>query len=171
MKKSFLGSLFGTLLGGLLLAAGLALSAALPLPGVTGPTLGDPVSNLYTLAKAYTQGSGLASSSALSVSQSSGQANCTQLAQGPGFALTNIGTSAGTGYVCLPTAYSGAWQVIYNSTGSTVDIYSSAVSFTPGTADTIDGTAGSTAYTGLTTKKVAICYAVANGSWACGSIS
>ena len=79
--------------------------------------------------------------------------------------------SSGTGYICLPTAYSGHWQIIANATGQTIDIYSSAASYVAGTADTINTSAGTSAYTGLTTHKTAICFAYANGAWACGSIS
>ena len=171
MRKSFIGSLTGTLLGGLLLLAGLALGGPLPQPGVNGPSLGDPTSNLYSIITSYTMGRGLQVSPALSVSQSSGQANCTQLSQTPAYAIANVGTSAGTGYVCLPTALSGHWQVIANPTGQTIDLYSSATSYLPGTADTINTTAGGTAYAGLTTHKVTICFAYANGAWACGSIT
>lgn len=172
MKKSFFASLAGTLFGGVLLVAGLALGAALPLPGGgSGPQLGDPVTNLFTLTQAYTMGRGLASSSSLSVSQTATQAACTQLSQAPAFALVTVGTSAATGSVCLPTANSGNWVVIFNATGQTIDLFTSVTSFTPGTADNINTVAGSSAYTGLTTHKTAICYAPSNGNWACGSIS
>lgn len=145
-----------------------ALAAQLPLPGTNGPSLGDFTTNLYTLTQAYTQLARVGNHSSLSVSQTAGQANCTQLDAN---ALQQIATSASTGYVCLPTAVSGKLVVVYNGTGQSVSIYSSASSFTSGTADTINGTAGSTAYTGMTTLKTAICAAVANGTWACGSIS
>lgn len=162
----------GVVLGGVLLITGLALAAPLPLPGSgTGAGLGDPVSNIYTIIQAYTMGRGYQVSSSLSVSQSSGQSNCTQLSQVPAYALVTVGTSSGTGYICLPTAESGRFQVIFNATGSTIDIYSSAVSYTPGTTDNINTVAGTGAYTGLTTHKVAICYAPSNGNWACGSVS
>ena len=171
MRKSFIGSALGTLFGGLLLLAGLALAGPLPQPSINGPSLGDPVSNLYSVITSYTMGRGLQVSPALSVDQSSGQSNCTQLSQTAAYAVANIGTSSGTGYVCLPTAYSGHWQIIANATGQTIDIYSSAASYVAGTADTINTSAGTSAYTGLTTHKTAICFAYANGAWACGSIS
>jgi hypothetical protein len=61
--------------------------------------------------------------------------------------------------------------MIGNGAGLTIDLYSSATSYVSGTADTINGTAGTTAYTGLTTGKNALCFAANNGAWYCGSIS
>lgn len=167
--RNFLGGLAGSLIGGFMI--GLVFGAGLPLPGSTGPSLGDPTTNLWSLTRAYTMGRDLASSSALSVSQTATQGACTQLAQIAQYALVNITTSAGTGSICLPTAVSGRWQVIFNNTGQTIDIFGSATTFTPGTQDTINNVTGSTAYTGLTTRKTALCFAIANGVWSCGSIS
>ena len=162
-----LRKLFYAVLGAVF-TLGIVWAAQQPLPGVNGPTLGDPLSNLYSLTQAYVNLAGLGNHTGLSVSQTSAQANCTQLDNN---ALQNVSTSSSTGYVCLPTAYSGKVVMILNSTSSTIDIYSSAISFTPGTADTINTTAGTSAYTGLTTHKITICAAVANGAWGCGSIS
>lgn len=149
-----------------------AFAGQIPLPGSgNGPGLGDPLANIYTIIEGYTMGRGVAVSSSLSVSQSSGQSNCTQLSQQPSYLVAYVGTSSSTGYVCLPTAFSGRVQVIWMNLAQTLDIYSSAVSFTPGTTDTINTTAGSTPYTANTGKKMTICYAVQNGAWACGTIS
>jgi hypothetical protein len=138
-------------------------------PSVTGPWLGDSTFNISTLYMAHARLAGVGYNPALSASQTSGQANCTQLNND---GLQQVSTSASTGYVCLPTAVSGKVVLIANAvSGQTIDIYSSATSYTSGTADTINGTAGTTAYTGLTTGKSAICFAANNGAWYCGSIS
>ena len=134
-------------------------------PSVTGPWLGDSYFNIYTLWRAHTQDSGHNFVPSISASQTSGQANCTQLAAD---ALMQISTSASTGYVCLPTAVGGKIVSIAMVPAQTLDIYSSATSYVSGTADTINGTAGSTAYTANTgTNKQTICFAPNNGAWSC----
>jgi hypothetical protein len=152
---------------GLVLLGALA-HAALTLPGVQGPYLGDSQTNLYTIVQAIQQDSGRNSTVALSVSQTATQAGCTQLDLN---GLQEVKTSAGTGNVCLPTAVAGKVVRIGNASGQTINIFGSARTFTPGTQDTINGTAGTTAYTGLTSGKTALCAAIANGTWYCGSIS
>lgn len=137
-------------------------------PGTTGPWLGDNNFNINSLYVAHARLAGLGYNPALSVSQTSGQANCTQLNND---ALQEVKTSASTGYVCLPTAVSGKVVMIGNASGQTIDIYSSATSYTSGTADKINGTAGTSAYTGLTSGKSTVCFAANNGFWYCGSIS
>jgi hypothetical protein len=173
--KNFLSSLAGALTGGLLLLASFALATptTLPLPSVQGPFLGDFGNNLYTLTQSYIAGQGLGATDLGSVSQTSGQANCTAIGvSGMNYStLHRVTTSASTGYVCLPTALAGRIVYIANATGQTIDLYSNAVSYTSGTADTINTTAGTTAYTGLTTHKMTICQSPVNGAWFCGSIS
>jgi hypothetical protein len=144
----------------------ISLGAQLPLPAVNGPYLGDQLNNLYAITQAYITGSGFGAHTKISASQTSGQANCTQLDAN---AQQEITTSAGTGYICLPTAIAGKELNIGNGTTQTIDIYSSAVSAVAGTADTINGTAGTTAYTGLTGNKNTTCFAPSNGAWYCGS--
>jgi len=161
-----LSKAFYTVLGAIALF-GLAHAAQIPLPGVNGPYLGDQNNNLYTLTLSYIQNSGQGAHAGISASQTSGQVNCTQLDSN---ALQQVTTSASTGYVCLPTAYSGKSILIGNGvSGQTIDIYSSATSYTSGTADTINGTAGTSAYTGLSTGKNTLCFAPANGAWYCSS--
>ena len=108
-------------------------------PGTTGPWLGDYTFNIYNIWLAHHRLQGVGFSPSLSVSQTSGQANCTQLNTD---GLQQISTSASTGYVCLPTAVAGKIVMIAMVPAQTLDIYSSATSFTSGTADTINGTAG-----------------------------
>jgi len=141
-----------------------AYAAAIPLPAVNGPYLGDQLNNLYVVSQAYIAGSGHGAGSAMSVSQTSGQANCT--ATGKANMMHTIGTSASTGYICLPNALSGRLVMYFNATGQTVDVYGAN-----GTTDTINTTAGSTAYTSLVTHVSLICFAYKDGAWGCGVIS
>jgi hypothetical protein len=133
-------------------------------PGTTGPWLGDSTFNISSLYVAHARLAGIGYNPNLSVSQTSAQANCTQLNND---GLQQVKTSAATGYVCLPTAVSGKIVMISNPSASTIDIYSSAQSYVSGTADTINGTAGTTAYTSLTTGLNTICFAPNNGAWNC----
>jgi hypothetical protein len=137
--------------------------ATLSLPGVNGPFLGDQNTNLYSVANAINNFNQLAFTPAISASQTVGQANCTQLTT----PLNDVTVSASTGYVCLPTATAGRVVYIFNPSGQTVDIYSSATSFVPGTADFINGTAGTTAYTKMISGLSVTCFAPANAVWAC----
>jgi hypothetical protein len=134
-------------------------------PGTTGPWLGDNTFNISTLWMAHVRDAGIAYASGISADQTSGQANCTQLSA-DGF--QQISTSASTGYVCLPTAVSGKRVTIVMVPAQTLDIYSSATSYVSGTADTINGTAGTSAYTTNTgSNRTTICNAVNNGAWNC----
>lgn len=160
------GAAFGLVMLGALAMAGVSPYWGGGTPGTTGPWLGDTNFNISSLWNAYVTGSGYNFTTSLSVSQTATQVACTQLTSD---AIQNITVSAGTGSVCLPTAVGGKQVYISNSTGSTVDIFSSNTSFTPGTTDTINTAAGSSAYTGLTTHKIADCVAVANGAWFCAS--
>jgi hypothetical protein len=146
-----------------------ALSAqTLSLPGTPGPSLGDFNTNLYTVAKAIIAGSGVGVGNALSVSQSSGQSNCTAL--GTVNMVHNVTTSASTGYVCLPAAIPGFFKNILNQTSQTIDIYGSASpnQYVPGTQDTINGTVGSTAFL-LGAHQQAQCIVGTGGAWNCAT--
>ena len=146
----------------------LAGAQTLPLPGVPGPSLGDFNTNLYTLTKGVEAGSTVGVGAALSVDQSSGQSNCT-LQLGTVNMVHVIGTSASTGYVCLPAAVPGFYKVIQNTTGQSISIYGGASpnQYVPGTQDTINGTVGSTAYTGLGSHQQVICIVGVGGAWTC----
>lgn len=134
-------------------------------PGTTGPWLGDSTFNISSLYTAHARLAGIGYTSGISASQTSGQANCTQLNND---GMQQVGTSASTGYVCLPTAVSGKIVMIAMVPAHTLDIYSSATSYVSGTADTINGTAGTTAYTTNSgTNEQTICFAPNNGAWSC----
>lgn len=145
-------------------------AAPLQPPAFNGPWLGDQINNLATIINAHILGSGYGTGAAITtISQTSGQANCTQT--GLKNMMHYLQTSASTGYICLPTAISGRLVMYLNATGQTIDVYSSATSFTPGTADKINGTAGTSAYTSMTSGINLICFSPANGLWACGAVS
>lgn len=142
----------------------------LPLPGTPGPSLGDFNTNLYTLTKGVEAGSTVGVGIALSVSQTSGQSNCTQLGQVN--MVHNITTSASTGYVCLPPAVPGFYKNILNQTAQTINIYGGGTGsqYVPGTQDTINGTAGSTAFV-LGSHQQAQCIVGTGGAWNCAAPS
>lgn len=81
--------------------------------------------------------------------------------------MVSITTSVANGSICLPTATGGREVFIANGSGQTVNTFTSNSPFTVGTADTINGSPGSTAYTSLTTGKNLHCFTPANGSWFC----
>jgi len=176
MRKfsNFLSGLTGAVLGSLLLASAAvwAVPTTLPLPAIPGPYLGDFGNNLYTLTQNYLAGSGHGAVNLGSVSQTSGQANCTQIGVSGqnDSTLFQVTTSASTGYVCLPTAIAGRVVYISNATTQTINLYSNPVSYTSGTADKINNVAGNTAYlNGIATLHTTICVAPTNGNWFCGS--
>lgn len=149
-----------------LVMLGVVAHATIPLPNVPGPSIGDANANIYSLTNAITLNNQLGFHSGLSVSQTATQAGCTQLDANP---LQEVKTSASTGSICLPTAVAGKQIQIGNASGQTIDIFGSATTFTSGTQDTINGTAGTSAYTGLTTGKNADCFSPTNGVWYCTS--
>jgi hypothetical protein len=134
-----------------------------------GPFLGDGNVNLYSLLNAITQDNQMGFQSVSTVSQTLTQAACTQL--NTTFPMVNVisGASAGTGSLCLPTATAGREFYIGNATGQTLDLFGSATTAVSGTQDTINGTAGTSAYTGLTNGKNSNCFAPAAGVWFCTS--
>lgn len=165
MQKFLAGIVTGlVMLGGVYMAqANYSAWWSSETPSTFGPWLGDNVFNIGNLWQSITNDDGRNFWPAISVSQTAAQANCTQL--NPGY--SQITVSAATGYACLPTAYGGRVVRIVNSTSQTVDLYGSARSFTRGVQDTINGTDGATAYTGMTTGLALACFAPANGVWIC----
>jgi hypothetical protein len=82
--------------------------------------------------------------------------------------LIEIGTVASTSdSVCLPFAIQGTNMSIHNAGAQTVNIFGqSANNLLTGSADTINGTAGSSAYS-MISQNSAECFAAKNGVWAC----
>lgn len=141
--------------------------AALQLPGVQGPFLGDQNTNLYSVAQAINQNnqnavSNLTSTTAL-------QASCGVITN----PLNVIITSVATGSICLPPATAGRIVFIANATANAANLFGSNTPFVPGTQDTINGVTGSTANTttivtaGAAATKQAFCFSPANGAWNC----
>lgn len=134
-------------------------------PGSTGAWLGDSTFNINSLWRAHVTGAGMSYTSLTTISQTSAQANCTQINPD---AMVEAKTSAATGYLCLPSAVAGKVVMIGNASGQTIDLYSSATPGVPGGAtDTINGTAGTTAYTSMSSGKNTVCFAANNGAWYC----
>ncbi len=133
-------------------------------PGTTGPWLGDVTFNIWNIFRAIARDDGHGFAPSLSVSQTDTQAGCTQLNAD---AFQQISTSASTGSVCLPAGSAGRRVTISNVTTQTIHIYGNATATVSGTPDSINGTAGSSAYAGLTTGKMSICSTVNAGIWFC----
>lgn len=148
---------------GLVLLGAMAY-AAFTLPGTQGPGLGDNNVNPYTLALAINSANQTGFSAGLTAAGASSQTGSLALVN-PFNQVTSSAASAG---VTLPTATGGRSVVIFNgaAAGIVLSIFGSNSPFTAGTNDTINGTAGSTAYL-LTQGSTAACMAVANGAWAC----
>lgn len=85
----------------------------------------------------------------------------------PGIALIEVTTVASSAdSVLAPQCLQGAEFKVYNASATTLNIYGQvAVNPVTGVADTINGTAGSTAYQ-LTTKQAAEFFCSKNGAWA-----
>jgi hypothetical protein len=157
------GAAFALVLLGFIVARA---ASVLPLPGTNGPSLGDTITNLYSVTQALENNTFSNYYSITTVSTTLTQAGCTQLNTGMTFLTATLG---GTGAVCLPTARPAADVYIANNTGQTVDVFSSATAWSTAQNDAINGTTGTTAYTGMTNGKSAECFAPAGGSWWCVS--
>ena len=135
---------------------GFVAHAALTLPD-TGLRLGD----IYSITKAINQLNQAAFTAGQTANNAASRANCTAITN----PLNEFTTVASTGSVCLPTATAGSIVFIANAGSNTMNVYSSNSPFTAGTADKINGTLGSTAYTSLTTGKNGWFISPANGKW------
>lgn len=145
----------------------------LPLPGTSGPSLGDTTTNLYTLMQAM-QNNRTAQFTSYTTqtggNPGSGQNQCQQLTYGFSFLTYTLG---GTGSVCLPPAIAGSEMDISNNTSQTVNIFTvtpTTLSLGAGAPnDYINGSIGTSAYTGLTNGKTSQCIAMQAGNWWCTS--
>lgn len=162
MKLIAAARAFGAALGFVLLG-GLTVFAVLPAPTIQGPSLGDANTNIYSLQQAVTLNNQLGFSAAVTAGAANVQSTCTALVN----PVNNVTSSVANGSLCLPTATGGRVVQIGNGSGQTLNIFGSNSPFTSGTADTINGTAGTSAYTSVTSGKNADCFAPANGVWFC----
>lgn len=97
------------------------------------------------------------------------QATALQLA--PGVMMYEIDTVASSTGVALPECVAGAQFDLRNAGANTLSIYGSVtVNSLTGANDTINGTAGSTAYT-ITANTNATFFCAKNGNWSAGKIS
>jgi hypothetical protein len=143
-----------------LVILGALAHAALQLPGVQGPFLGDQNTNLFSVAQAINQMNQAAASQAVAAPNANSQATCTVITT----PLVNVTSSVGTGSLCLPTATAGSFVFLSNTTGNTVNVFGSNQPFVPGVQDTINATAGSTANAVVTVAHV-VFFSPANGVW------
>lgn len=162
-----LGAMFALLLFGLIVAA--RAGSVLPLPSVTGPTLGDPTTNLYSIMQALQNNTTSNYYSFTTLTVNAGPNTATQLQYGFNFLTAASGT---TPSLVLPTAKPGAQILIANNTAQNLAIYASVSPYTVGLTDSINGTVGSTAYVPLTGTnggfaKTVDCIAPQGGNWWC----
>lgn len=99
-----------------------------------------------------------------------GQTSAFQLPAG--VALVEIDTVATAGdSVALPQCLAGMMLYLRNAGGATLDVYGNATTNPlSATSDTINGTAGSSAYT-VSNNTNAIFFCAKNGAWSAGKIS
>lgn len=137
--------------------------ATFTLPAQTGPSLGDFNVNPYTLANAINTNTQQASQT-LALGPANTQSTCANVTA----PMVNLSTSSiANGSVCLPPAFAGREVMINNPSGQTLNLFGSNTPAVVGTQDTINGTAGSTAYTSTTNGTNVQCFAPALGVWAC----
>lgn len=102
-----------------------------------------------------------------------GQSAGTQIP--PSALLVNTGVVATDHDSCvLPFAVAGTFKILNNTGGHILDLYGQvAINKLTGVIDTINGTAGSTAYSSITatTGKNAIIWCSVNGAWNVGLLT
>ncbi len=157
------GASFALILVGFLAAQG---GSVLPLPSVSGPSLGDPTTNLYSVVQQLqlNQTSNFTSFTTLTVG--AGALTSTQLQ--PGFNLLTAASGTTPG-VTLPTAKPGSDVSVSNNTGQGLNIFAGAQPFTPNGVDYINNVAGTTPYVNTSNGKTAQCISPQGGSWWCVS--
>jgi hypothetical protein len=156
-----LKTIFNMLVGALITAAVSGAYAVVGTPPGTGPALIDGA-----WLNGLASGVNFTFQSGITAKAGGVQATCTLLP--PNTYLISIDTVASTNdSVCLPFSVAGTNLSIANTGAQTLAIFGQAANNPlSGTADTINATAGSSAYT-LTTNTNAECFAVKNGAWKC----
>lgn len=142
-------------------------NAVIPVPGVSGPFLGDQNANIFSIVQALTLLNQSGFNSAITSGVANAQATCFQLVN----PLNQITTNVATGSVCLPPALPGRIVWITNTTANQVNLFGANAPAVVGTQDTINGTTGSTANTTVlpaaAANKTTTCIAAATGAWNC----
>ena len=146
--------------------------SVLPLPGISGPSLGDPTTNLFSIEGSLQNNtfSNFSSFTTLTVSA----ANTTSTVLNTGFTLLTAAVGT-TGTLMLPTAKPGTNVLVANNTAQIVILYGNGVSpFTPGGIDYVNGFAFSAAAANpygsayvVTNGTTVNCFVPQGGNWWC----
>ncbi len=142
-------------------------------PSVSGPSLGDPNTNLDTVVQALQNNTFANYFSLTTLTVAAGNTTSTVLQQGFNFLTASVGV---TGTLTLPTAKPGANLLVVNNTGVGVLLFGNGSNpFTAGGIDYVNGAASSgtgvpatTTYV-LTNSLSADCYVPQGGNWWCQS--
>jgi hypothetical protein len=158
----------GNMLIGAIVAASVGAAVALvgipPIPA-TGPGLVDG-----TWLNGLAGGTNRLFQSGITAA---GTNQATALQLPAGIALLEVDTAAASTGVALPQCVAGTFLLLSNAGAQTLSIYGSATAnslVTPAANDTINATAGSTAYT-IATNTNAVFFCPKNGGWKAGKIS
>ncbi len=143
--------------------------SVLPLPSVSGPSLGDPTTNIYSIVQQLQNNTTSNFTSFTTLATVAGQATSTAIPYGFSFLTAAV---AITGSISLPTAKPGADISIVNNTGVGVAIFGSTSPFTPGGQDYINNVIGNTLNAGggpyfLGNGKTTQCIVPQGGFWWC----
>lgn len=153
-----------------LVMAGAAYAGqALPTPGITGPWLGDPNTNLSTIVNGLQNNITQNFNSYTTLTVAAGPTTSTQMQYGLNFLTAASGTTAS---VVLPVAKAGADLSIANNTGQGLQIWPATATqgaLGAGGTDYINGTGSGSFYGNTTNGKTVQCLAVQAGNWWCAS--
>ncbi len=165
-----LGGVFALVLAGALYANA---GSVLPRPSVTGPSLGDPTTNIDSITQALQNNTFSNFFSYTTLTVAAGNTTSTLIQPGFNYLTAAVGVTA---TMLMPTAKPGANVIIVNNTGVSVDLLGNGNNpFTPGGIDYVNGnvSAGtSTVAAGvyvLTNGFSADCFAPQGGNWWCQS--
>lgn len=147
-----------------LVLLGVVAHAVLPTPQVQGPFLGDQFTNIFSLQQATSLQNQWGFQSAQTANNTT-QATCTVITQ----PIVQFTTVASSGAACLPPATAGRMVFIANEGAQTLQLFGSNNPVVSGTQDTINTTAGSSAFAHPATGKLTFCFGEAAGAWRCSA--
>lgn len=146
-------------------------SVQIPRPSVNGPSLGDPTTNIDSIAQGLQNNTFSNVFSYTTFTVAAGNTTSTVLQPGFNFLTGAVGT---TGTMSLPTAKPGTNIVVVNNTGVGVLLFGNGSNpFTAGGIDYVQGKVSSgtgapaTATYVLTNGFVTDCYVPQGGNWWC----